>query len=139
MQWLEGRADESGTVAADPAERSSDREARGWTTLTIAARLKRVGCEMRLLVEGANESQAPDASLTRILVRAHAIRDRLLQDSSLTVEELARREDLVPSYVTRLLRLTYLAPDIISGLMSGQHPPELTVRKLMTDTRLPLD
>ncbi|MFL5216251.1 MAG: hypothetical protein ACJ8DH_20560, partial [Microvirga sp.] len=58
---------------------------------------------------------------------------------NLTVEEVAREEDLVPSYVTRLLRLTFLAPDIIATIVAGRQPPELTARKLMADTRMPLD
>ena len=41
--------------------------------------------------------------------------------------------------MTRLLRLTFLAPDIVTRILTGRHPPELTARKLMTDTRLPLD
>jgi site-specific DNA recombinase len=40
---------------------------------------------------------------------------------------------MTPSYATRLLRLTLLAPDILSAVLSGQHPPELTARKLMDD------
>ena len=72
------------------------------------------------------------------MVRAHAIRDRLFRDGNLTIEEVAREEELVPSYVTRLLRLTFLAPDIVSSIVAGRQPPELTANKLMADTRLPL-
>ena len=71
-------------------------------------------------------------------MRAHAIRDRLFRDGNLTIEEVAREEDLVPSYVTRLLRLTFLAPDIVLSIVAGRQPPELTANKLMADTRLPL-
>ena len=81
----------------------------------------------------------PDPSLLRILVRAHVIRDRLLQDKSLTLDEIAKSENIVPSYATRLFRLTLLAPDIISAILGGTQPPELTARRLMDDTRLPLD
>ncbi len=94
---------------------------------------------MRLLVQGGTEEAAPDDSLTRIMVRAHAIRERLFQDENLTIEEVAREADLVPSYVTRLLRLTFLAPDIVTSIIAGRQPPALTARKLMADTRLPLD
>ena len=107
-------------------------------TLTIPARLKRTGLEMRLVIQGET-SEDPDPSLTRIMVRAHAIRDRLFQDGNLTVEEVARQEDIVPSYDTRLLRLTFLAPDITARILAGRQPPDLTARKLMADTRLPLD
>ena len=46
---------------------------------------------------------------------------------------------MVPFYATRLFQLTLLAPDIVSAILGGKHPPELTARKLMDDTRLPLD
>jgi len=32
-----------------------------------------------------------------------------------------------------------MAPDIVSAILSGEHPAELTARRLMDDTRLPLD
>jgi site-specific DNA recombinase len=46
---------------------------------------------------------------------------------------------MVPSYATRLFRLTLLAPNIVGEILKGSQPPELTARKLMDDTRLPLD
>ena len=45
----------------------------------------------------------------------------------------------VPSYATRLFRLTLLAPQIVAAILNGNQAPELTARKLMDDTRLPLD
>lgn len=53
--------------------------------------------------------------------------------------DIAKAEGVVPSYATRLFRLMILAPDIVSAILSGRHPPELTARRLMDDTRLPLD
>jgi len=132
VRWLAG-----GSVEQTSTLNGETDHARA--ILTIPARLKRTGQEMRFVVSGeANEAPA-DASLTRIMVRAHAIRDRLFQNGNLTVEEVAREEELVPSYVTRLLRLTFLAPDIITSIVAGRQPPELTARKLMADTRMPLD
>ena len=58
---------------------------------------------------------------------------------SLTFEDIAKSDDVVASYVTRLFRLTTLAPDIVSAILSGRNSPELTARRLMDDTRLPLD
>lgn len=81
----------------------------------------------------------PDAKLVRVLVRAHVIRDRIFADKSLPLDKIAKSEHMVPSYATRLFRLTLLAPDIIGAILAGKHPPELNARKLMDDTRLPLD
>jgi site-specific DNA recombinase len=78
-----------------------------FVTLTIPARLKRTGKEMKMIVDDGPTN--PDASLLRLLVRAHVIRERILADKSLTLEEIAKSEHIVPSYVTRLFRLTFLA------------------------------
>jgi site-specific DNA recombinase len=75
----------------------------------------------------------------RLLVRANASRDQLLADRSLTLESIAKTEGVVPPYATRLFGLRVLAPDIVSAILSGKQPLELTARRLMDDTRLPLD
>jgi len=60
-------------------------------------------------------------------------------DQSLTLNDVAEHEGVAPSYATRLFRLNFLAPDIVASIVDGGHPPELTLRKLVDDTRLPLD
>jgi hypothetical protein len=84
-------------------------------------------------------SMPPLLAAYAVPIRAHGIRDQLLHDRSLTLEEIAKSHGFVPSYATRLFRLTLLAPDIVAALLGGRQPPELTARKLMDDTRLPLD
>jgi hypothetical protein len=42
------------------------------------------------------------------------------------------------SHFMRLLRVSYLAPDIITAILDGAQPPELTRRGLL-DANLPLD
>jgi site-specific DNA recombinase len=121
------------------SEKTPSEDNRQVTTLSIPARLKRTGKEMRIIVDDGSGPATPDTGLVRLLVRANAIRDQLLADRSLTFENIAKSEGVVPSYATRLFRLTLLAPDIVSAILSGKHPPELTARRLMDDTRLPLD
>ncbi len=127
------------TRKAEPNEQKESETNGQVTTLSIPASLKRTGKEMRIVVSDGSEPAPPDTGLVRLLVRANAIRDQLLADRSLTFEDLAKVENVVPSYATRLFRLTVLAPDIVSAILSGRHPPELTARRLMDDTRLPLD
>jgi site-specific DNA recombinase len=124
---------------AEPIEKAQSNANRQVTTLSILARLKRTGKEMRIIVDDGSEPTNPDTGLVRFLIRANAIRDQLLADRSLTFEDIAKSEGFVASYATRLFRLTILAPDIVSAILSGKHPPELTARRLMDDTRLPLD
>jgi hypothetical protein len=58
---------------------------------------------------------------------------------SLTLKEIAAADGVSSSYVTRLLRLAFLAPDIVTAILNGRHPPQLTANRLMDDTRLPLN
>ena len=39
---------------------------------------------------------------------------------------------------TRLVRLSYLAPDITQAILDGRQPPDLTAEKLLEHSRLPL-
>ena len=64
---------------------------------------------------------------------------RVLQDPSLTFREIAAEEGVGGPYVSRLFRLAFLAPDIVTAILSGRHPPPLTANRLMGHTRLPLD
>ena len=43
-----------------------------------------------------------------------------------------------PSYFTRLVRFSYLAPDITEAILDGRQPPDLTANKLLAHSRLPL-
>jgi hypothetical protein len=52
--------------------------------------------------------------------------------------DLARQCNMSVSHFMRLLRVNYLAPDIITAILDGAQPPELTRRGLL-DANLPLD
>jgi hypothetical protein len=133
-QWLGAKEDER-----QSAHPSGDDRERKPTVLTIPARLKRTGIEMRLVVDDGSEPANVDPVLVRLLLRAHTIRARLLGEPSRTLKEIAAEEGISSSYVTRLLRLAFLAPDIVTAILNGRHPPQLTANRLMDDTRLPLD
>jgi DNA-binding IscR family transcriptional regulator len=48
-----------------------------------------------------------------------------------TVDEIAAAEKINPSYVSRVLRLTLLAPDFIEAILGGRQPAEITLAALM--------
>src|ERR1019366_3346093 len=106
--------------------------------LTVPVGLKRVGREMRMLVENAEDQTAADPSLVRITERAHAIQARLIQNPKLSVHDIAREEHVSAAYLYTLLRLPWLAPDITTAIINGRRPPHLTAQTLMRLTpRLP--
>ena len=109
-------------------------------TLTVPVRLKRVGREMRMLVENSDDQTPADPSLLRIIARAHDIQARLIQNAELTVHDIAREEQVSGAYVYSLLRLPSLAPDIVTAIINGRNPPQLTAKRLMRlSPRLPID
>jgi hypothetical protein len=99
--------------------------------LKVKARLQRVGREMKLVVHNAEDRAAADPGLLRIVARAHDFQERLIQDPDLTVPAIASQERLTIGYLSRLLRLPSLAPDIVTAIINGKHPPELSAKRLM--------
>jgi hypothetical protein len=106
--------------------------------LTVPVGLKRVGREMRMLVENADDQTPADLSLLRILARAHHIQARLIHNPKVSVHDIAREERVSAAYLYSLLRLPWLAPDITTAIINGRKPPQLTAQTLMRLTpRLP--
>ena len=121
-------------------DQKMDRNSDDVVTLTTPARLKRVGREMRMLVENSDDQTAADPSLLRIIARAHDIQARLIQNTKLTVHDIAREERVSAAYIYNLLRLPWLAPDITTAIVNGRQPQQLNAMTLMRQaSRLPAD
>ena len=80
----------------------------------------------------------PDARLIKLLIRARRFNTALVGSNSLPFAALAKRESVSPSYFTRLVRLSYLAPDIAQAILDGRQPRDVTADKLLAHSRLPL-
>ncbi len=72
-----------------------------------------------------------DNTMVKALARAFRWRKLLETDVYGTVEEIAAAEEINTSYVSRILRMTLQAPEIIEAIVDGCHPTELTLAKLM--------
>ena len=90
-----------------------------------------------MLVEGASGAVEPDATLIKLILRAQQLRDRM-RTERLGVADLAVAEGVTTSYITRIIRLGFLAPDIVTAILNGRQPVGLTANKLANDSRLPL-
>ena len=72
-----------------------------------------------------------DDTLVKALGRAFRWRKLLETGVHGTVDEIARAESINPSYVSRIMRLTLLAPEIVEAILDGRKPPALTTARLM--------
>jgi hypothetical protein len=123
-------------VAATPLPSVTDDKT---PILSVPVRLRRSGREIAMLIDGTDPfaTAKPDVRLIKLLIRARRFND-ILVDSDVPFAALAKREKVSPSYFTRLVRLSYLAPDIIQAILDGRQPCDLTADKLLAHSRLPL-
>lgn len=76
------------------------------------------------------QSKAIDSTLVKALARAHRWRKLLEDGVYATIAELADAERINRSYVSRTLRLSLLAPDIVEAIVNGTHPSTLQLAQL---------
>ncbi|MEE4280261.1 MAG: hypothetical protein V2I82_17480, partial [Halieaceae bacterium] len=101
-------------------------------TLHVPFRIvKRGGRKEMQLPEGATQSQRTDNTLVKALARAFRWKRMLESGEFATIADLAEREGIAPSFMTRVLRLTLLAPDIIEAILDGRQGPEVTLAKAL--------
>jgi hypothetical protein len=72
-----------------------------------------------------------DNAMVKALARAFRWRKLLETNAYGTIEEVAAAEKINPSYISRILRLTLLAPDIVASILDGTYPSHLTLAILM--------
>jgi site-specific DNA recombinase len=102
-------------------------------------RLKRRGVELRLIVGDHNRSAAiVDLALVKAVARAHRWFDELSTGKAGSLAAIAAREGLAVRYVGRLIRLAFLAPDIVESIVEGRQPTTLTAEALTRRIELPL-
>jgi site-specific DNA recombinase len=108
--------------------------------LSIPIRLRRAGREITMRIDRTDPfaTAKPDARLIKLLVRARRFNTALVDGGSVPFGALAKREGVSRSYFTRLIRLSYLAPDITQAILDGRQPRDLTADKLLAHSRLPL-
>lgn len=104
------------------------------TTVPISFR-RRGGKAVIVLPDGSRAVGAPsmviDNTMIKLIARAHRWQQLLLQGVYASIEELSEAEAINPSYVSRVMRLSCLAPSITEAIMEGQHPAHLTAKELL--------
>lgn len=91
---------------------------------------KRGGRKQVITPDGASAWVSPRALIDSTLIKAIArgFRWRKLLETGVyaTIDEIAKAEKINPSYVSRVLRLTLLAPAIVESILDGRQPADMT-------------
>jgi hypothetical protein len=72
-----------------------------------------------------------DNALLKALARAHRWRRMIESGEYASITELSKTEGVNQSYACRLLRLTLLAPAVITEILNGRHNSDLMLKQLM--------
>ena len=99
----------------------------------LAVRKQRGGRKLMIAPSSttSRSSSAGDTTLVKAVARAFRWRRMMETGRFATINELAAAEKINSSYVSRLLRLTLLAPDIVEAILDGRQPDGMTLPGLM--------
>jgi hypothetical protein len=100
----------------------------------LPLRMVHRGNELKLVLENGTSTTAPDPVLIKLVALAMSARKSL---GSGEVDPLTSHYS--KRHLWQLLRISFLAPDIITAIIAGEQPPSLTGRRLLPVTELPLD
>ena len=101
--------------------------------VALAVRKQRGGRKLVLTPGSTTVRGTSGASSTLVKALARAFRWRRMMETGRfsTIDEIAAVEKINDSYVSRLLRLTLLAPDIVEVILDGRQPDGMTLPGLM--------
>jgi site-specific DNA recombinase len=93
------------------------------------AELKRCGGEVRLILPPDSPGAQPHAvpSLIRAMARAHDWVDRILRGETVNQRSIANQTGLDERYVSRVIPLAFLAPDLTEAILEGKQPALLSL------------
>ena len=107
-------------------------EATQTLTVVIPLRVKPRGGRKAMVTPGVlGLERRQDITLIKAVARAFRWRRMLESGRFGTINELAAAEKINSSYVSRVLRLTLLAPDIVEAILDGRQPEGMTLPGLM--------
>jgi len=107
-------------------------EAAQTLTVVIPLSVKRRGGRKAVVTPGVLAlERRQDITLIKAVARAFRWRRMLETGRFGTLAELAAAEKINASYVSRVLRLTLLAPDMVEAILDGRQPECMTLPGLI--------
>jgi hypothetical protein len=105
-------------------------------TVRVPLTFRKRGGRKLVIAPLDSDSWAPprprvDNTMVKAIARAHRWKRMLESSDCATVMDLAAAEKINSSYLSRVLRLTLLAPDIVEAILNGRQPPDLQLDVLL--------
>lgn len=104
----------------------------GSLTISIPIRIRRHSGRKQIKHPDNNDS-GPITPLQTALIRGYRWLALLESGEVKTLKEIAVREQLDDSYISRMVNLTALAPDIVQGILDDTLPENITLSDLAVD------
>jgi hypothetical protein len=103
--------------------------------LRIPMRFQRRGGRKRIIAPDGSEivptsKPQPDGTLVKALARAWRWQRMLDDGVYASVSEIGDAENISKSYVSRILRLALLAPDIVNAILAGRTDQGMVLERL---------
>lgn len=117
---------------SDASGRSSENETDLFDHV-IPIRMTMSGIRMKLVVggEGNQVRRQHDKSLIKAVARGHEWFERLKNGETKTVREIAKAEGVTESYVTRVMRTAFLAPDLVELILDGRQTTDFATGEIL--------
>ena len=104
------------------------------TTLFIPLELKRKNGRPRIVASTTEphiQSRTQDPHILKALGRAWSWRRKLESGEAATIYDIAKAENVTDRFVSRMMRLAYLPPDVLQKLVIWQEPCAVSIKDLM--------
>ena len=72
-----------------------------------------------------------DNAMVKLIARGHRWHRKLFDGTHASIADIAKSENINPSFVSRILRLAYLSPVLVEAILDGKYPAHLTMKDLM--------
>jgi len=124
------------TAADSDSKRSqsqSQSQSDEFETIAVPFKMIRRGGGTRVILAG-DQPPTADAStkaLVKALIRGYRWRQQLLSGEVRSMGQIAKRSGVAVRYVSRLLRLSFLAPDIVEGILDRRLPGSVTLESVL--------
>lgn len=125
--WLDGLPDTA----------NADANSKGSFQMEVPISRRRRGVERILIIDGSDSAtSAPDPALLKLVGRAY-VWNREYQVAGKSMQQIATEAGVGLAFVSRIIQLAFLAPDIIETIVEGRQPVALTAERLKRLPNLP--